>query len=101
VVFDTQGGETQARSFPALKKGGILVSIVQPPSQEEAAKHGVRAEIMRNTMNPRALEYIGGLAAAGKLRVEIAEVLPLSETARAQETLKAGHTRGKIVLRTE
>jgi NADPH:quinone reductase-like Zn-dependent oxidoreductase len=101
VVLDTLGGEVQARSFGALKKGGILVSIVQPPSREEAAKRGVRAEIMRNAMNPRALEYIGGLAAAGKLRIEIAEVLPLSETARAQETLKAGHTRGKIILRVD
>lgn len=98
MVFDTQGGEVQARSFQALKKGGILVSIVQPPSQEEAAKHGVRAEIIRNSMNPQALEYIGGLAVAGKLRIEIASVLPLSEAVKAMETLKAGHTRGKIVL---
>ncbi len=99
VVFDTQGGEVQARSFLALKKGGILVSIVQPPSQEDAAKHGVRAEILRNTMNPQALEYIAGLAVAGKLRIEIASELPLSETVKAMETLKTGHTRGKIVLR--
>jgi NADPH:quinone reductase-like Zn-dependent oxidoreductase len=99
VVFDTQGGEVQARSFSALKKGGVLVSIVQPPSQEDAAKHGVRAEIIRNHMNPQALEYIAGLAAAGKLRIEIASVLQLSETAKAMEALKTGHTRGKIVLR--
>src|SRR5712672_1511776 len=43
VVLDTIGGDTQERSFKALKKGGILVSIVQPPSQELAAKYGVRA----------------------------------------------------------
>lgn len=99
MVFDTQGGETQARSFRALKKGGILVSIVQPPSQEEAAKHGVRAEIMRNVMNPQALEYIGGLGASGKLRIEIASVLPLAEVGKAMEALRSKHTRGKIALR--
>lgn len=99
VVFDTQGGEVQARSFAALKKGGILVSIVQPPSQEDAAKHGVRAEFIRNNMNPQALESIAGLATAGKLRIEIASVLQLSEVGKAMEMLMTGHTRGKIVLR--
>ena len=43
VVLDTIGGETQQRSFKVLKKGGILVSIVQPPSQDLATKYGVRA----------------------------------------------------------
>src|ERR1700722_10362031 len=43
VVLDTMGGDTQERSFQTLKKGGILVSIVQPPSQELAANYGVRA----------------------------------------------------------
>jgi NADPH:quinone reductase-like Zn-dependent oxidoreductase len=99
VVLDTQGGEIQARSFRALKKGGILVSIVQPPSQEEAAKHGVRAEIIRNDMNPEALEYIAGLAVAGKLRIELAGTLPLAEIGKAFALNKTGHTRGKIALR--
>jgi len=30
VVLDTIGGDTQERSFKALKKGGILVSLVSP-----------------------------------------------------------------------
>jgi NADPH:quinone reductase-like Zn-dependent oxidoreductase len=42
VVFDTIGGDTQKRSWQVLKKGGVLVSIVGPPSAEEAAAHGVR-----------------------------------------------------------
>jgi NADPH:quinone reductase-like Zn-dependent oxidoreductase len=99
VVFDTQGGEVQARSFAALKQGGVLVSIVQPPSQEEAAKRGVRAEIIRNAMSPQALEYIGKLAEAGKLRVEIASILPLAGIGKAMQALQSHHTRGKIVLR--
>ncbi len=38
VVFDTVGGDTQKRSWKVLKKGGILVSIVAPPSAEEVAE---------------------------------------------------------------
>src|SRR5258706_10896668 len=41
VVLDTLGGDTQARSWKVLKKGGILVSIVAPPSADEAVKYGV------------------------------------------------------------
>ena len=43
VVLDTVGGDTQERSWSVLKPGGILVSSVQPPSEEEAQAHGVRS----------------------------------------------------------
>src|SRR5216684_6753866 len=35
VVLDSIGGDTQQRSFLVLKEGGHLVSITQPPSQEQ------------------------------------------------------------------
>jgi NADPH:quinone reductase-like Zn-dependent oxidoreductase len=98
VVFDTRGGETQARSFEALKQGGILVSIVQPPSQDEARKHGVRAAMVVNSMNPEALERIGRMAAEGKLRVEIDSAVPLTEIRQALDRVQGGHVRGKIVV---
>src|SRR5438874_929719 len=34
VVFDTVGGETQDRAFQTLKRGGVLVSTVNPPSED-------------------------------------------------------------------
>ena len=43
VVLDTVGGDTQDRSWGVLKPGGILVSVIQAPSQEAAAARGVRA----------------------------------------------------------
>ena len=36
---------------------------------------------------------------AGKLRVEIEDVLPLEEAAKAHERVEVGHTWGKIVMR--
>ncbi len=47
VVFDTIGGETQERSWKVLKKGGVLVSIVQPPSQHKRNLNGVRGIFVR------------------------------------------------------
>ncbi len=43
MVFDLIDGDTRARSWQVLKKGGVLVSTLSEPSQESAAKHGVRA----------------------------------------------------------
>src|SRR5256886_5696148 len=46
IVLDTLGDETQERSWSVLKKGGVLVSLVQPPSEEKAKELGVRAAII-------------------------------------------------------
>ena len=43
LVLDLIGGETQERSWSVLKKGGVLLSLVQPPSDEKAKALGVRA----------------------------------------------------------
>ena len=44
------------------------------------------------------LNHCSQLISDGKLRVHIAEVLPLAEAARAHAIIEAGHTQGKIVL---
>jgi NADPH:quinone reductase-like Zn-dependent oxidoreductase len=99
VVFDTIGGETQQRSFGVLKKGGILVSTISPPSQEEAAKHAVRATHIFMQPNSAELTQIAGLVDDGKVRAFIQTILPLSEARKAQELSETGQTRGKIVLK--
>jgi NADPH:quinone reductase-like Zn-dependent oxidoreductase len=38
VVFDLIGGETRKRSWPVLKKGGILVSTMMEPFQGEHSR---------------------------------------------------------------
>jgi NADPH:quinone reductase-like Zn-dependent oxidoreductase len=48
--------------------------------------------------NPEQLTRIAELVASGEVRVELAEVLPLTEIQRAHELSESGHTRGKIVL---
>jgi NADPH:quinone reductase-like Zn-dependent oxidoreductase len=47
----------------------------------------------------RKLEKLSEMFDAGELRVEIEDVVPLEEAAKAHERVEAGHTRGKIVLR--
>ncbi len=98
VVLDTIGGDTQARSWKVLKKGGILVSIVSPPSAEEAGAHGVRQAYVFMQPKLTQLQELATLVEAGKLSCAVETVLPLSEARRAQELSQSGHARGKIVL---
>ena len=99
VVLDTIGGDTQERSFKALKKGGILVSLVQPPSENLAAKYGVRALFYGAHASSSNLAEIAKLIDSGKVKTVVGTVLPLAEARRAHELIQSGHTRGKIVLK--
>ena len=99
VVFDTMGGEVQARSWKVLKRGGILVSIVSPPSAESAVANGVRQAFVFTQPNAAQLAEIAKLVDAEKLKAIVETVLPLSDATRGQELSERGHTRGKIVLR--
>jgi NADPH:quinone reductase-like Zn-dependent oxidoreductase len=47
------------------------------------------------------LEELAALADDGRLVVDLADVLPLEEAARAHERSEDGHVRGKLVLRVD
>ena len=99
VVLDTIGGDTQDRSFKVLKKGGILVSIVQPPSNELAAKYGVRALFYGGHPSSADLTEISKLIDSNKVKPLVETVLPLADARQAHELSQSGHARGKIVLK--
>jgi NADPH:quinone reductase-like Zn-dependent oxidoreductase len=99
VVLDTQGGDTQSRSWKVLKPGGILVSIASPPSAETAAAHGVRQAFVFTQPNSGQLNELTRRVEDEQLKVIVETILPLSDATRAQELSQRGHARGKIVLR--
>jgi NADPH:quinone reductase-like Zn-dependent oxidoreductase len=98
LVLDLLGGQTQAKSFGVLKKGGRLVSTVQPPPQPEAQKHGVRATFFSMKPSSAGLIRLAELIESADLKVVVSQVLPLRDAPRAWTESKSGHVRGKIVL---
>lgn len=97
VVLDTVGGETQDRSWSVLKPGGILVSAVQPPSEEEAQVHGVRQHFIFSVPPiGEVLTQVAAMADAGDVSPKVSTILPLTEISKAHELIETGHTRGKI-----
>jgi len=99
VVLDLMGGETLERSWKVLKPGGILLSTMQPPSEETAAAHNVRTGFI-STAPPigPTLTEVAKMVDSGQLIPHVSTMLPLREIRRAHEMLEAKHTQGKIVL---
>ena len=98
LVFDLMGGQTQERSWSVLKPGGRLVATSQPPLQEQAARHNVRATMMNMQATTRNLAELAQLLDAGTMKTVVSQVYPLEQAADAWRESLAGHTRGKIVL---
>src|SRR5690606_28431473 len=92
LVFDLIGGETQDRSWAALKRGGTLVSTLGQPSEDKAREHGVTAKGYMVHTNAEQLAEIARLIDDGKVRPYVQATYPLQEVAKAQEHVEREHT---------
>jgi len=99
VVIDGVGGETLARSYPIVKKGGIIVSLTDRVDQAQLDKYGIRGASLVVQNNGDELAQIGKLIDEKKIKVIVSETFPLADAAKAQEKADTGHARGKIVLK--
>jgi NADPH2:quinone reductase len=102
VVFDLVGGDTHARSYPVLRKGGHLVFLVAAPIVERGAEFGVRVTRAMVADARAPVEKVLDLAARGIVRPPVAGMLPLREAARAHRMMENGEAmRGRLMLLTE
>lgn len=99
LVLDALGGPSRDASWAALKPGGRLVSLAQPPvGEEEAATHGVRASSLFVSPSGADLREIAALMEAGSVTPLVDTVLPMTDVAAAHDKSMDGHARGKIVI---
>jgi NADPH:quinone reductase-like Zn-dependent oxidoreductase len=101
VVIDTIGGEYAMRSLAVLRRGGVHVALPRPDDPDveaRAAELGVRTGWTLVEPDRGGLLAIAELVEAGKLRVEVAHVLPLAEAAEAHRLGESNRTTGKLVL---
>ncbi len=99
VVLDSVGGETLTRSYGLVKKGGMIVSLLEPPDKAQLDAHTVRGLAMMATPDSHMLGALAKLVESRKLKPVVTKIYPLAEAAKAQEAIETKHTRGKIVLR--
>jgi len=98
LVLDTIGGATLQRSMQVVKRGGTLVSLLEPPPAELAQALGIRA--IKNAVFPTSahLQSIVRLIDAGHARPTIRQSFALDQVAQAHALCETGHGRGRIVL---
>jgi NADPH:quinone reductase-like Zn-dependent oxidoreductase len=99
AAIDAVGQETPEALFAALRPGGRLITLQEPPSQETADKYGVTALFFVVTANRERLSQVADMIDTGKLKVSVAATYPLAEGRAAYESgASRRHHPGKTVL---
>jgi NADPH:quinone reductase len=113
LAFDTVGGETFHKSFPAVRVYGDIVTILEPDANtvwKVARNRNLRIglELMLTPMLLNMVEtqqHHGEILAEcadwinqGKLRIHVSHKFPLQDAAKAHQLLESGSITGKIVL---
>jgi NADPH2:quinone reductase len=113
LAFDTVGGETFHKTFPAVRIYGDIVTILEPDANTvwKAARNRnlrIGLELMLTPMlqgmveaqqhHAEILAECAKYIDAGKLKIHVSQELPLAEAAKAHQLIESGSMTGKIVL---
>src|SRR5215217_5715275 len=98
AAFDTVGGEAYSRSFKVLKRGGIIVSMLEQPNQELMKHFGVKAIYQFTQVNRERLTRLAQWVDQNNIRINVDRTFPLHEAGKALDYQRDVHPRGKIVL---
>jgi NADPH:quinone reductase-like Zn-dependent oxidoreductase len=98
LVLDLVGGELLQQSWPTVKSGGRLVSVVEPPNPAAAERAGLRARCFIVEPDRAQLGTLAGLLDTGQLRPIIGRVFDLVDGAKAFDAKQGGGLPGKAIL---
>lgn len=99
VVVDTVGGVSMEPSMRLTRRGGVFITLQQPPPAELAEELGVRAVFFVVSCTRAGLDQLRELVQEGQLRVKVAATYPLIKGREAFESGKLqDRTPGKTVL---
>jgi alcohol dehydrogenase len=98
AVFDTVGDETYRRSFKVIKKGGVIVSMLDQPDSELMNQYGVKAIFQFTQADRERLTKLTQWVDENNIRVNVEKTFLLDEAGDALDYQKDVHPRGKVVL---
>jgi NADPH2:quinone reductase len=109
LILEMAGGAIGTKSFDCLAEGGRMVMYgmaSRAPAQIDPGRvmfknQSVHGFVLSSFIGPRqvaAATRVLEAALAGKVKLDIAAVLPLAEAARAHQMLASGEALGKVVL---
>ena len=85
-AIDAVGADLPEWMYAAVRPGGRLIVLQEPPSQELADKYGVTAIFFVVRTRREKLEELADLIATGQVEVAIAQTFPLSAGRAAYES---------------
>jgi NADPH:quinone reductase-like Zn-dependent oxidoreductase len=94
IVYDTAGTMRAAAGIGLLRKGGVFLDISPTPAKFLRGIVDRRLKPIVCTPRPAILDAIARAAAEGKLRLPIAEIVPLRDAIRLLTELEAGSNIG-------
>ncbi|KFY18255.1 hypothetical protein V492_00021 [Pseudogymnoascus sp. VKM F-4246] len=101
LVVDCVGRKTLEEVWWAVKSGGTLVSIYEPPEEKKPKDleiEGVKSIFFIVEANGSQLKNITELVEAGICKPVVDSVWPLEKFEEAFARLDGGHARGKVVI---
>ncbi|MBD2439561.1 zinc-binding dehydrogenase [Nostoc sp. FACHB-110] len=113
LAFDTVGGETFTKTFPAVRVYGDIVTILEPDANtvwKVARNRNLRIglELMLTPMllglvdslqhHAEILDQCGKWMDEGKLKIQVNHQFALKDAAKAHSLIETGAIAGKIVL---
>ncbi len=113
LAFDTVGGETFGKTFPAVRVYGDIVTILEPNADTvwKAARlrnlriglelmltPSLQGIVEAQQHHGEILEECAKSIDAGKLKIQVSHQFPLEDAATAHQLLENGSMTGKVVL---
>lgn len=98
AVLDTVGGETYIRSFKVLKKGGMIVSLIEKPTLKQMEEFKINAVYQTLQPSHHRLNEVAKLAEKGVIQMKIKKKFKMDRIADAFQYKQNKHPQGKIVL---
>ncbi len=102
VIIDGVGGETGISALACLAQQGVMITLPSVTKDAViAAGESVGKQVLPIRVEPSAtqLTQLAQLHADGDLKLDIAAIHPLEDTAKAFAEIASGHTRGKVILK--
>lgn len=98
AVFDTVGKDTYEKSFRVLKKGGMIVSMLEAQNEQLMNKYGVSAIYQQTRVTTQRLKLLTQLVEQKVVTVHIEKALRLEQTAKALSYLEHTPPQGKVMV---
>jgi NADPH:quinone reductase-like Zn-dependent oxidoreductase len=98
LILDTVGGETLAKSWPVLRSGGRIATLIDFAIQPPGDKSG---EFVFFRSATDSLSEAMEMFRAGRLQIVTDSIFSLDEVRAALEKVATRHARGKVIIRAK